>query len=286
MIHHFHAHAQTPKPQNTKTLPPVSLKCTALLLFLSSFFSVKGQDRFQLAPPLMRYPSVFFEKETAVALQFAQAGTELHYTTNGQVPTEKDPVYSRPIVLKKHQTTLKVRVFGPGLLPSDPVEATFFKRGLPISNVQHTPPHPSYPGSGPSALVDGKGGIAASDSKTWMGFQQDTVSIALHLAKPEKVKQAFVHALQNQGAWIFLPQKIELWGQAPGAANMVLLGTLDLDKRQKDTHSASHALVVKTEKRLKTDHYLLKIHTLSKIPDWHPGKGKSPWLFLEEVNVY
>ena len=234
----------------------------------------------------MRYPSVFFEKETAVALQFAQAGTQLHYTTNGQVPTEKDPVYTRPIVLKKHQTTLKVRGFGSGLLPSDPVEATFFKRGLPISNIQHAQAHPSYPGSGPSTLIDGKGGIAASDSKTWMGFQQDTLSIALRLAKPQKVKQAFVHALQNQGAWIFLPQKIELWGQAPGAANMVLLGTLDLYKGQKDTRPASHALVITANKRLKTDQYLLKIHTLAKIPDWHPGKGKVPWLFLEEINLY
>ena len=267
--------------QNTKTL-----KYVATFVLLSGFFPAKAQDLFQLAPPFMRYPSVFFEKETAVVLQFAQAGTQIHYTTNGQDPTEKDPVYVRPIVLKKHRTTLKAKVFGTGLLPSDPVGATFYKKGLPILAIQHPPPHPSYPGSGPSTLMDGKGGVVATDSNTWMGFKSDTVSITLRLTKPQKVKQVLLHLLKNQGAWIFLPQKVELWGRDARSGDWMPMGTSQLDPSQKDGRAACHALVVDADKKVKTNEFVVKIYALAQIPAWHPGKGTLPWLFLDEVKLY
>lgn len=270
---------QVPKHQHTKTLNHAFLLCLA-------FFSAKAQDTFQLAPPFIRYQTVFFEKQTAIALQFAQAGTQIHYTTNGQDPTEKDPIYTRPIVLKKNNTTLKAKVFGAGFRPSELVEATFFKQGLPILAIHHPPPHPSYPGSGPSTLIDGNGGMVASSSKTWLGFKKDTLGLELRLAKPKKVKQILLEVLENQGAWIFLPQKVELWGHERSSRQLVLLGTTLLDPSQKDNHAACHTMVVQADKKVKTDQLLVKIYPLSQIPPWHPGKGTTPWLFLDEVKLY
>ncbi len=66
-----------------------------------------AQNTFQLAPPYLRYTSVFFEKEALVDLEFAQAGTQIHYTTNGLEPTQKDPVFKKTIRLKKSGVTLK-----------------------------------------------------------------------------------------------------------------------------------------------------------------------------------
>ncbi len=64
------------------------------IFFLLFSFNVRAQDSFQLAPPLLRYPSVFFTKEAVVEMVFAEAGTQIRYTLNGQEPNDKSPIYN------------------------------------------------------------------------------------------------------------------------------------------------------------------------------------------------
>lgn len=259
------------------------LSCSLIVFGL---FCAKAQDTFQLAPPFLKYPSAFFEKKATVSMQFAQPGTRIHYTVNGETPDETDPVYSRPVVVKKHFTTLKARVFGAGFLPSDVAEATFFKRGLPISTITHTPPEADYQGSGPSTLTDGLGGVINYDSPTWMGFQQSVVRVELTFAKAQKVATLLLHVLKNQGAWIFLPRRIEVFYQKPGLEEWIWMGTRVLDAAKKDAAATCQAILMPLGGKIKTARILVKIYPLAKIPDGHPGKGTPGWLFLDELNLY
>lgn len=260
--------------------------CCGLVVFGLLF--AKAQDTFQLAPPFMKYPSVFFEKKASVHLKFAQSGTRIHYTLNGLEPSENDPVYRRPIVLKKTATTLKARVFGDGLLPSEVVEATFYKRGLPIEQVIHDQPHDRYRGSGYATLTDGLGGITNHGHPTWLGFQQEKVTIEVRLKKPQKIRQLLLHVLKNQGAWIFLPQRIEVFYlyQLPETTAYVWMGTKVLDASKMDDKVACQAILVPLDGEIKTDRLVVKIYPLAQIPEGHPGKGSLGWLFLDEINVY
>lgn len=264
------------------------VKYSFFILFLVYGFGLQtpcvvGQAAFQLAPPLMRYDSAFFEKRCTVALRFEQAGTRIHYTTDGREPSEQSPLYRAPLVLTR-QTTVKARVFGTGFLPSETVEATFFKRGLPIASLVCPPPHPTYSGSGPATLIDGAGGDASLHSKNWWGFQRDTLSIGIDLKRRQRVREVLVHALQNQGAWVFLPTKIEVWTSQKGR-RAVLLGTGTWPADQPNAPTGRFALAVRCRKKPKTERLWLKIYGLPGLPEWHVGKGKMGWLFLEEVGI-
>ncbi len=249
-------------------------------------FPLQAQNEFRLAPPVVRYASVFFEKTATVTMQFAQAGTSIRYTTNGQDPTEKSPAYTQPLVLTKNRTTLKAKVFGSGYRSSEVVEATFFKSGLPIKSISHSPPNERYSGSGNATLTDGKGGNTAHSSQTWLGFQEDSVSLHLTLAKPQRVKTLLLHVLQNHGAWIFMPQAVEFWGQKSGSGEWVLMGRQTVKPLPNNNGPECRAIWVDTDSKIKVTQIGVKIYPLAHIPEGHPGAGKLAWLFLDEVKLY
>ncbi len=256
----------------------------ALFFFVLPFG--RAQNVFQLAPPYLRYESVFFEKAAVVKLEFAQSGTKIHYTTNGQAPTDRDPVYTKPIQVKNNLTTLKAKVFGAGFLPSEVVEAIFYKQGLAIESISTTLPHERYPGSGKTALIDGKGGNKILNSNAWIGFQTDTVLLKATLAKPQKVKQVMLHVLQNQGAWIFLPQKVEVYGARNGSDEWELLGEKSFEIPPKAEKEQCRAIFIDLKECPKTTQIILKVYPLATLPEWHPGKGNAAWLFMDEVKLY
>ncbi len=261
-------------------------KILFLCTFLCCNFALYTQDLFQLAPPMLQYESSFFEKKAMVTIKFAQKNTQIHYTTNGKTPTKNDPIYTRPVVVKNHLTTVKAKVFGEGYLPSEAVEVCFYKQGVAITKVEHTKPHKNYLGSGERTLIDQKGGDMGHSNPTWMGFLQDTLMFTLDLAKPQKVKSLMAHVLISQPTWIFLPEKIEVYFPDPITGTLKLMATKALDATTKVPENATQAVVLDLDNHLKTKRVVVKIYTLTHIPEWHDGKGTLGWFFIDELMVY
>jgi hexosaminidase len=262
------------------------IKCFLALVALLAGLPARSQPTFQLAPPYIQFESAYFTEECRVSLEFIHPNTQIRYTTDGQIPTEKARVYSQPILLKKQHTVVKARVFGEGFAPSEVVEASLFKAGLPIETMVTTVPHTAYPGSGPKTLIDGQGGWDAFNRKTWAGFLTDTVILEITLAKPRKAKLVLLHVLENQAAWIYLPQKVEVFTAKEGASHWEMAGREILAPSEKNDRSRCHALFLTIKKSRKTDRILLKIYPLAKIPLGLSGAGERAWLFMDEVNLY
>lgn len=77
------------------------------------------------------------------------SGHNIHYTTDGRVPTQHSPLYSEPLTLTK-TTVLRLACFEDGKLPSDVVTASF------IINENHTLPVISL-ATDPGSLFGGAG---------------------------------------------------------------------------------------------------------------------------------
>jgi len=254
---------------------------TLLILYT---VSTKAQDNFQLARPLLKYPSVFFTNEVAVEMAFAEANTQIRYTLDGQEPTENAPLYTQPVRITKGFTTVKARVFSKIYQPSDVVEATFIKDGLPIKSLENTAPNPKYKGSGAMTLIDNKGGTTNISSNTWLGFQTDTVDIVVQLHKKEKVKNLLVNLLRDYGSWIFLPEKIEVYAFKNDAFQLVDNKTF---KQNNNVNGfACVPIVFALKNGVKTDKLKIQLHLVKQIPDWHAGKGNKSWIFVDEVKAY
>ena len=261
-------------------------KIHLLVVFILNIAVLSAQESFQLAPPLLKYPSVFFTKEAKIEMAFAEPNTEIHFTTNGAEPTQNDPIYKTPLAITKNFTTVKARVFSKIYQASDVVAATFIKDGLPIKSIECTPPNPKYAGSGAPSLVDNKGGTTNISSKTWLGFQTDTVEIVLNLNKKEKVNSVLVNLLQDYGSWIFLPEKIEVYSFDSKKKTFQLIGNQIFNQENEVKGSFCTPSVLTVKKGVKTDKIKLQLYLVKHIPDWHAGHGSRSWIFIDEVKVY
>jgi hypothetical protein len=258
----------------------------SLILFLFLTIYAVSQQLFQLAPPFIKYGSVFFKDEVKVALLFAQPGTVTRYTTNGSEPTENDAAYKEPIRINKSFTVVKAKVFGKNFLPSETTEATFIKDGLQLKTVACNNPDETYTGEGENTLMDNKGGIISYTSKTWLGFKQDTINIIISLPKKQKVNAVLFNLLQDYGSWIFFPQKAELYIPEKEGSGFKKSGEINFNPDQKKDISVSKPFLINFKRKVKTDKVKLQLYLLKNIPDWHPGKGQSSWIFIDEVKLY
>jgi hypothetical protein len=265
-----------------------------LIVFISNIVALQAQDTFQLAPPILRYPSLFFTKEAKIDMAFAEPNTEIHFTTNGEDPTQNDAIYKTPlptlsgstISITTNFTTVKARVFSKIYQASDVVAATFIKDGLSIKSVECTPPNPKYAGSGAVSLVDNKGGTTAISSKTWLGFQTDTVEIVLNLNKKQAVKQVLINLLQDYGSWIFLPEKIDVFSFDNKTKSFQPVGNQMFNQEKEIKGAFCTPSVLTVKKGVKTDKIKVQLFLVKSIPDWHAGKGNKSWIFIDEMKIY
>lgn len=245
-----------------------------------------SQQVFQLAPPNIKFNSVFFKTRASVELSFAQAGTVIHYTTNNQQPDEDAPVYKQPLVISKNFTTIKARVFGKDFLPSETVQATFIKDGLPVKSVTYSLPHESYRGEGENTLMDNKGGMPSYLSKTWLGFRQDTVTIIISLNKKQAVSSVLFNLLQDYSSWVFFPSRVEAFSSVNANIPMIKQGEILFTADKNLDADVCRPFAINFKKKIITNVIKLQLYLLKQIPDWHPGKGQSSWIFIDEVKLY
>ncbi len=62
--------------------------------------------------PVFTQPSGFYQGSVTAGINPGLPGTVIHYTTNGNIPTQQDPVYSLPITINS-TTVLRARAFAP-----------------------------------------------------------------------------------------------------------------------------------------------------------------------------
>ncbi|MFN8289390.1 MAG: chitobiase/beta-hexosaminidase C-terminal domain-containing protein [Chitinophagaceae bacterium] len=256
------------------------------LFFLSGSLSSMAQARFELAPPLIKYSSVFFTGRAEARIKFAQPGAAAHYTLNGAEPTEKSPVSTGVVRIRKNFTVLKTKAFGEGFLPSASTSVTFIKDGLQVKNTVYTIPDSRYPGNGAGALTDNLGGDELLSAATWLGYYCDTVNVLITLAKKQKVTEVLINFLQNQSGWIFLPEKISLEYDDLRTGEYLPAGEEILPEEAESAGSRCVYQRVRLKEKQVTDKIMVHLYVKRSIPAWHTAKGSHAWMFIDELKVY
>lgn len=250
------------------------------------FYYCYAQQTFQLAPPMLKFHSVFFETSEIVSMQFAQPDTKIFFTLNGKEPAQSDSYYKKPILIQKTFTTLKVKVFGNGFLPSETVAITFIKDGLKIKSVQASEPNEKYPGNGPQTLFDNEGGVANNQSKNFMGYQTDSVIINVSLEKKQKITSVLLDFLRDQGSWIFLPESIQVYYFDGDKNEFLFLAGKEIVPDSSQQSSTTIFEKLNTDKKVLTSKIKIVLKPLFSIPAWHPGKEQHGWMFIDEIKIY
>jgi hypothetical protein len=256
------------------------------LILLLVGASSRAQPVFQLAPPLLRYQTVFFKKEMAVPILFAQAGTEIRYTTNGDEPTAQSKLFQTPIQVTQAVTTIKAKTFGAGFSPSETTQATFIKDGLEIDSINVSPPEEPYMGNGAATLFDNEGGVPDAHSKNWLGYRQDSVVITILLHKESNVRSVLLHFLNDAGSWIFLPQYIQVYYEDAGHGDLKKFAEKENFISMQNNSTACIYRQLSAGKTIRTRNLKIILKPVATIPEGYAGSGQRGWLFIDEIKVY
>lgn len=253
-------------------------------VFILIAYLCPGQEQYQLAPPLVKYPSSFFSVSVTVTAAFDQPGAKIVYTTDGSIPGTNSPVYKKPLAITRN-THLQIRAVGAGFEASPVVEAFLYKEGVPIQKILFTTPDPKYTPRSSSALNDNIGGINNISNGNWLGYLGDTATFTIDLYRKEKVKSLLANFLQSQESWIFFPQKVTIsfWDTVSGHWKELMTENYTFPESEKNIPRRGEIDFPFTISATK-----LKItaYPLLQIPDWHAGKGNPAWFFIDEIKLY
>jgi hypothetical protein len=262
-----------------------SMKKLVLLLFLVVTQYSFAQQLFQLAPPLLKYQSVFFHDKTTLEIKFEQLGAEVRYTVNGAEPTAKDLLYIKPITITGKRVSIRAKAMGKDFLPSETVSVDFVKTGKAIQQITYTTPHPKYTTNNKNLLNDHIGGNTNFSSGAWLGYDRDTVEVDIVFKKKEAINGVLVDILQNESSWIFLPEQMLLYYYDEAQKNYLPLGKETFFSEAPSPKQCDAREII-PKRTIKTNKLKLVLYPLKKIPAWHPGKDNHAWLFIDEIQVY
>lgn len=165
--------------------------------------------------------AVTSDKKLQVTLLSDNPKAQIHYTTNNQVPTKNDPLYTAPLILN-NPTTIRAIALDQGKIVSNAVSASFIVSKLTglayTKNMNNT----WFTGGNVNALTDGIPGNTKVNTQ-WVGFSKNgDAEIVVDMLNTQKVERFSVGLLNALASCVIFPTEIKLSGSKDGIDYKVL----------------------------------------------------------------
>ncbi len=247
--------------------------------FLIFFLFKTEAQPLQLAPPQTPATRLFFSEKTAIPFDFRMEGATIRYTTDGSQPDEKSSIYSTPVPIYS-PAVIQAKVFAEGFLPSEAAVVKVLPANhTDIDSIAISPKANKYTANGWTTLCDEQLGDE-NFQKNWLGFDKKKISLTCFFSKKQRIQEVSLSLMQQQGAWIFLPQHIEIQDDK----GKILTQKEILDAAQQLPDSLE-ILTLQLPKKRRLRKMAIVLTALPALPAWHDGAGNAGWIFLDEVMV-
>jgi len=223
------------------------------------------------------------KKQLAVTLASELSGAEIRYTTDGTEPTAQSEIYKEPVVLNQTATLKAVTVIN-GNPAEKALSQSFNINKATVKPVQYLNAYDkSYPGSGEYTLVNGICGTTNHSDGEWQAWNGSNAEVTIDLQQASEIKTISVSSLQNPGAWIFLPKKVEFFVSADGKTFQKVGEAInDVDAL---TGAVQRKVFTASFNPVSANFVKVVVQNLGKCPKGHGGEGKPAWLFVDEITV-
>jgi hexosaminidase len=223
------------------------------------------------------------KKQLAVSLGSELPGVEIRYTTDGSEPTNLSTIYSEPVLLHK-TSTLKATTFANGIPYEKAMSQSFNINKATVKPIKCRFPFSEYyKGSGEYTLVNGIRGTTNHQDGEWQGWSATNMEVVIDLQQATEISSISVGSLQNAGAYIFFPKKMEFFVSEDGIRFQKVAEVLnDVDplsgeKQLKDFSASFDPIPVSFVK--------IVSQNLGRCPKGHVGEGNPAWMFIDEISV-
>lgn len=222
-----------------------------------------------------------FEDSTELRLACAMTDASIYYTTDGRLPDRQSTVYTEPLEISK---TTTVRAFAESEEPGQSayIEAQFKKipggRSLQLLSEYQ----PQYAAGGDKALIDQIRGNTNFRTGAWQGYEGTDLEAIVDLGSVQQFNYIDIGFLQDEGSWIFMPEKVEFQISEDGKTyRPVARIQNEIDPK------TGGSLIRNFEKSGYFRGRYIKVKAISPkvCPDWHRGAGNPCWIFADEIVV-
>lgn len=217
-----------------------------------------------------------------ILIHMTTAGkAEIRYTLDGTEPTVNSTLYTGAIVLQK-SAKIRAAAFRDGKRSSVTSQDISFNKATacPVELLQ--PTHKNYTYKGGATLTDGLLGDKGFGTGRWLGFSGNDLEAVIDLKQNTDVSSVSLNTCVDKGSWIFDARNIEVSVSADGKSfTKVASKSLPALEEQTPDNIYTYELTFPQTTRY------VKVTATSEhnIPEWHGGKGKPAFLFVDEISV-
>lgn len=208
----------------------------------------------------------------------------LYYTIDGTEPSAKSEQYTGVIAVDKAATIKAIAIYPNGY------KSKIYSRSFEMNKATFkpitllTPPAAKYTFDGAPVLVDGMKGAEDFKSGNWLGFKVKEVEAVIDLQTATDISSVKVGTLVDVDSHIFGATTLWIAGSADGLI-------YDKISERSFFESPKGAPVQRVTIEAKFDtknvrYVKVVVAGPQKMPEWSSGKGRLPFLFLDEIQVY
>lgn len=218
-----------------------------------------------------------------ILIHMTTAGNaEIRYTLDGTEPTANSALYTGAIVLQK-SAKIRAAAFRDGKRSSVTSQDISFNKATacPVELLQ--PTHKNYTYKGGATLTDGLLGDKGFGTGRWLGFSGNDLEAVIDLKQNTDVSSVSLNTCVDKGSWIFDARNIEVSVSADGKSfTKVASKSLPALEEQTPDNIYTYEL---TFPQTTTRYVKVTATSEHNIPEWHGGKGKAAFLFVDEISV-
>ena len=218
-----------------------------------------------------------------ILIHMTTAGkAEIRYTLDGTEPTVNSTLYTGAIVLQK-SAKIRAAAFRDGKRSSVTSQDISFNKATacPVELLQ--PTHKNYTYKGGATLTDGLLGDKGFGTGRWLGFSGNDLEAVIDLKQNTDVSSVSLNTCVDKGSWIFDVRNIEVSVSADGKSfTKVASKSLPALEEQTPDNIYTYEL---TFPQTTTRYVKVTATSEHNIPEWHGGKGKPAFLFVDEISV-
>ena len=206
----------------------------------------------------------------------------VHYTLDGTEPTTASPVYEGVLKIKEN-ATLSAKAIRPTGESQTLTEKIDFSKSSMKPIVANQPINEQYLFKGASTLTDGLKGNSSYRSGRWIAFNGNDMDMTIDLQQPTEISSVAISVNVAKGDWVFDARNLSVEVSDDGKtfkkiASEEYPAMKEIDKDGVVDHQLTFAPV--------TTRYVRVIASPEKtLPEWHGGKGKNAFLFVDEIKI-
>lgn len=218
-----------------------------------------------------------------ILIHMTTAGNaEIRYTLDGTEPTANSTLYTGAIVLQK-SAKIRAAAFRDGKRSSVTSQDISFNKATACHVELLQPTHKNYTYKGGATLTDGLLGDKGFGTGRWLGFSGNDLEAVIDLKQNTDVSSVSLNTCVDKGSWIFDARNIEVSVSADGKSfTKVASKSLPALEEQTPDNIYTYEL---TFPQTTTRYVKVTATSEHNIHEWHGGKGKPAFLFVDEISV-